>query len=270
MKKLIINRFSSNKNIVPETSKETQESTDAVPAENKENNPPESHNNVSLRKLLLGAKCKMGDVEAMYEMAKFWFDSISEEEQTIIVNYELNPSQNTLDALREYIGIYGHHEFKYYAMWLIRAAVYGHPTAKAVLNRCPYYKEAAYIPYKYYTEPKTSKSFWVSNLLYKAGINEIIREQLDCWLVFYKDYGYFKFRYSSYYEPPDEDGFGSETEYESVFYDEFFRKIPVDCNASQEEVLLGLKKLDSERDEYWSNNSHAKNRKYIKSLRHYE
>lgn len=209
--------------------------------------------------------CKMGDAEAMYEMARLWFSDFSDEERVLIESYESNTSEETLNALRKYMKY--NTKFEYYTMWIIRAAVYGQPKAKAIMDRCSYYKDKAYIPYKYYIERKPTEPFWSSNLFYAAGFCDIIRDKEDCGLTFHKDYGYFEFYYVSYYEPADEDGFGSETEYEYEFYDEFFRKIPVCHNASRKEIILGLKKVENERKAFWKKQKNCGNRKYMRSLK---
>lgn len=213
----------------------------------------------------LAELCKMGDVAAMYEMALLWLSIFSDEERTFIENYESNTSPETLDALRKCMDHCT--EFEYYTMWIIRAAVYGNPKAKAILDKCSYYKNKAYIPYRYYVGQSTPYPFWSSELFYKAGFCDIIRGMEDCGLIFYKSYGYQKFYYVSDYEPSDEDGFGSETKYSSVFYDEFFREIPVHCDAPHEEVLFGLKKVEAEREAFWTNQENCGSRKYTELLK---
>lgn len=215
----------------------------------------------------LAELCKMGDAAAMCDMALLWLSDCSNEQRALLQNYESNTCEETLNELWDYMK---HHrsfiEFKYYMMWVTRAAVYGNPDAKAILDRCSYYKDHAYIPYKYYVDRRTSQPYWSSNLFYNAGFCDIIRGKEDCGLIFHKDYGYFEFYYVSYYVSPDEDGFGSEIEYESVFYDEFFREIPVRCNAPQEEVLLALKKVEAEREAFWEKQEDCSKRKYISLL----
>lgn len=216
----------------------------------------------------LAELCKMGDAAAMYDLACLWLGAFSQEERLLIQRYEADPTPETLRPLQEYMNQHrGYIKFEYYTMWVIRAVVYGHPKAKAILDRCPYYKDKAYIPYKFYTASRTTEPFWSSDLFYKAGFCDVIRGSEDCGLSFHRDDGYFDFYYVSDYEPPDEDGFGSETEYTSVFYDEFFRKIPVRCNATHQEVLLGLKKVEAAREAFWKAQADCSQRKYAASLK---
>lgn len=216
----------------------------------------------------LAQLCKMGDTAAMYNLACLWLGEFSQEERLLIQRYEADPTPETLQPLQEYTRQFrGHSKFEYYTMWITRAAVYGHPKAKAILENCPYYKNKAYIPYKFYTASRTTEPFWSSDLFYKAGLCDIIRGVEDCGLSFHRDDGYFDFYYVSDYEPPDEEGFGSNSEYTSVFYDEFFRKIPVPSNATRQEILLGLQKVEASREAFWNAQADCSQRKYTASLK---
>lgn len=204
--------------------------------------------------LRLAELCKMGDAVAMYDMALLWLNNCSDEEKALIKHYESNTCKETLRDLNEYWKHSGNcSKYEYYMMWIIRAAVYGNLKAKAILDQCSYYKERALIPYKYYVEDETSECFWLSEKYYTAGLCDIIRGKEDCGLIFHKKDGYFEFYYVSYYESADEGGFGSEIEYTSVFYDEFFKQLPIRDDASKEEIMIGLKINEKEREAFWNN-----------------
>ena len=214
------------------------------------------NDNFDMERTRLAKLCKMGDITAMYDMALLCLRNCSDKEKILIENYESNTCEETLNELKKFMN---HHQgsrmCEFYMMWIIRAAVYGNLKAKKILDRCLYYKDKAYIPYEYYVECKTSKSYWSSESFYKAGLCDIIRGKEDCGLIFHKDEGYFEFYFVSYYEPPDDDGFGSEVEYTSVFYDEFFNRLPVGYDASRKEIEFGLKKIEEEREIFWREHS---------------
>ena len=216
----------------------------------------------------LAELCKMGDAEAMYDMARLWLSALSDEKKMSVENYERNPSQENWEALPHDRGT---SKFQIHVMWLIRAALYGNPKAKDIFDRCDFYNYcSAFIPYGYYVKPYSENSmpFVYSDLFYDAGLCDMIRGKGPrCILTFYRNDGYFKVSYISYYEPPDDEGFGSESEYDEVFYDEFFRAIPVRTNAPREEVLAALKDIEAEREAYWEKQEDRAARKYTKSLK---
>lgn len=48
---------------------------------------------------------------------------------------------------------------------------------------------------------------------------------MDCRLLYDVDKRIFDLLYFSDYEPPDEDGFGTEYEYDDIYFDEFFCRL---------------------------------------------
>ena len=210
----------------------------------------------------------MGDASAMYGMACLILKNLPSEPRDLILAYESDPSNETQSALWTYMDSHRtSYETNYYMMWMIRAALYGNEKAAAVLEKCFIYKTLAFIPYKLYVYDRASEPFWSSEMFYDAGFCDIIRKKEDCGLVIHKKLGYIEFYYVSYYEPPDEDGFGSETEYESVYYDEFFRRLPLRSNATADEILRALKKADVEREAYWKAQADRDERKYKRALK---
>ena len=49
----------------------------------------------------LAELCKLGDIVAMYDMAQFFYNLCTGEEQELIKNYEMNPCDATENKLRE-------------------------------------------------------------------------------------------------------------------------------------------------------------------------
>lgn len=218
----------------------------------------------------LAELCKMGDVVAMYDMALHLLSNCTDEQKALVYKYESNPCEKTKHAISEYICSHkSFYDFEYYMMWVVRAAIYGNEKAGALLNKCDYYRFQAYIPEEYYDNNKrlTSRHFSLSDELYKIGFCDMIMGKTGCDLCFRKDLGYFQFAYVSDYLPPDDDGFGSETDYEHIYFDEFFKRIPVPPDASEEEVLLGLKKVEAEREAFWQAQDNSDERKYKRLIR---
>lgn len=221
--------------------------------------------------LELANRCKMGDIEAMLDMAQFFKSCCSEYTRERIDAYETEPTeenawkilyQNRSSASADKTSA------KAYMMWIIRAAVYGNAEAEKLLERCAYYKsyeDGEFLSYKMLTNEEEYK-IWASDFLWQAGIVDMVYEhEGDCGMIFCKKKGYFLFRYAAdLLCEADETGFGEEREYENACYNEFFCRIPKrgETSISQKLVLL-----ENERDEYWEVPEHnAKKRKYRKRL----
>lgn len=69
-------------------------------------------------------------------------------------------------------------------------------------------------------------NFWSSSSLYEIGFIDVPVDYEECKLSYNIDERYYDLRYVSFYSPPDEYGFGSEWEYDNVYFDEFFRRLP--------------------------------------------
>lgn len=88
-------------------------------------------------------------------------------------------------------------------------------------------------------------------------------DKTDCRLISLNEWGYYIFLYVSYYDPADDDGFGMEIEYDELFFDEFFNKIPVE---KESEIEPALAKLRQTRGKYWDNpHNCSKTRKYTRN-----
>lgn len=217
----------------------------------------------------LAEQCKMGDTAAMLELAYFFRNRCTGPLQERLDKYEADPareptywigglmSNNCSD--KEAAGAY--------MMWLLRAAIYGNETAERMIERCPYYKKEAYIPWRIYTEKpnwNNCVNMAVSDELWRRGIMDMARKEKGCSLEFRREKGIFIFSYEDGYFPPDEEGFGAEWDYAEIYFDEFFSRIPA---KGYWEIQEGLEALDRDREAYWSlPGRNASERKYRRRL----
>lgn len=177
------------------------------------------------KKLRLAEACKTGHAAAMYKMAYVMRSHCKPEEIELLDLYETEPSQEHAEKLcmRKNLSLMA----RAYMMWLVRAAVYRYPAAAELLEKCPVYKHLAYIPYDMITQKNNqSITFWNSTTLYEIGFIDVPKECTDCRLYYDPDKRFYDLHYVSDYEPPDEDGFGAEWEYDDIYFDEFFRRLP--------------------------------------------
>ncbi len=211
----------------------------------------------------MAALCKMGDIAAMADMAYFFRNRCSESLQRLLEVYERQPVQENVDAIEAFAakaekdGIVA----RAYMMWLVKASLYGNESAGKLIDKCPYYKKKAYIPGEVLAgDGKESVKFWSSDSLWEIGLTDTKRNCTDCSFYYDKKKNCFVLMYVSDYEPPDEDGFGAEWEYENIYFDEFFCRVPA---TGQEDIPKQLLVLEKEREAFWKNPRHdAPNRKY--------
>ena len=210
----------------------------------------------------LAELCKLGDIVAMYDMAQFFYNLCNEEEQELIKNYEMNPCDTTENKLREAMNYSKKDKFEpennrlgYYMMWLVRAAMYGNEKAIELTEKCSCYKRKASIPYDFNFGKWSTMDFSISNFLSDGGFSDVPPAEHDCTL---ERYGKtYELTYLSYYDSADSDGYGSESEYDKVYYDEFFMKL----NSGHE------KENEKIREEYWKNQTDCDERKYKSRLK---
>lgn len=215
----------------------------------------------------LAELCKMGDMIAMTDMAYLFRERCTESLRGLFDTYELKPVKENEDLINAYLKEHSDEVrlAEAYMMWLVRAALYGNEEAALQIGRCPYYKQKSYIPYTMLSgEGDSFIKFWDSDSLWEMGLIDMERGCTDCSLSINRRGGYFDFCYVAEYEPPDEYGFGAEWDYENIYYNEFFCRIPAN---SKEDISRQLLVLDAERETYWKNPAHdAANRKYRRRL----
>lgn len=218
---------------------------------------------VDFRMEKAAALSKMGDIVAMEELAYFFRNHCSEPLRRLLEAYEQQPDQERADAVEEFMKRAGKEGMmaQAYMMWLVRAALYGNEKAGELVDRCPYYKEKSYMPYKLLAggEEEVIK-FWDSDSLWEIGLLDMERGCTDCSFRYVRKSGCFVLTYVADYEPPDEDGFGAEWEYGHIYFDEFFCRIPV---GKEEDIPEQMRILEKEREAFWNAPLHdAPNRKY--------
>lgn len=173
----------------------------------------------------LAENCKTGDAAAMYKMAYMMLSRCSPEEIKLLELYETEPSQEHEEniCVRKNLSLMA----KAYMMWLIRAALYGSADAAELLEKCPLYKKLAYIPYDMITgKNKHHICLWNSTVLYEIGFIDVPQGYEESRLFYDAEKRIYDLHYLSDYEPPDEYGFGAEWEYDDIYFDEFFRRLP--------------------------------------------
>lgn len=174
------------------------------------------------RVVRLAEACKNGDASAMRKMAEVLRNHCEAETKELLARYEADPTPEHASAIYENQTCMG----KGYMMWLVRAAFYKDAKAAEKLAKCPVYKELAFIPYGMMSgEEKPRITFWNSATLYDIGFIDVPQGYTDCSLLYDPNKKIYDLCYVSDYEPPDEDGFGAEWDYDDMYFDEFFRRV---------------------------------------------
>lgn len=179
----------------------------------------------------LAERCKKRDTAAMLQMADFLRSRCTPQLIELMDRYEADPVQENETAIRNYLKSKSHEEetARGYMMWLVRAALYGNVEVSAQLEQWPFYKQFAYIPYDMMTEKgRHSINLWASSFLYEIGLIDVPDDYEDCSLIYNADKRCFILSYVSFYIPPDKDGFGAEWEYDYIYFDEFFCRLPAE------------------------------------------
>lgn len=171
----------------------------------------------------LAEACKNGDASAMREMAELLYRHCEVQMKKLLERYEAEPTSKHASDVQKNRTLMG----EAYMMWLVRAALYGDTKAGEKLDKCPIYKELAFIPYGMMSGEKDPRiMFWDSDTLYDIGFIDVPKGYTDCGLRYDADKKIFGLCYVSDYEPPDEDGFGAEYDYDYIYFDKFFRPLP--------------------------------------------
>lgn len=179
----------------------------------------------------LAEACKCGDVSAMRKMAELVYRHCEAQMKKLLEQYEADPTPKHAESVQKNRALMG----EAYMMWLIRAALYGDAEVGEKLDKCPIYKELAFIPYGMMSGEKDPRiSFWNSDTLHDIGFIDVPEGCTDCRLLYDADKKIFNLFYTSDYEPADEDGFGAEYDYGDIYFDEFFRRLPKEAGKHQD------------------------------------
>lgn len=227
----------------------------------------------------LAEQCRMGDMEAMFEMALWHREYCKQEERQVLSAYEEQPEdaetqKAVVEAVRCRIG----YSIKYYSLWLVRSALYGNWKGQKALERYGIYRELSLIPewmmapLDSLTDEERQKRKRHGALdvagweLRRAGFTDVPDQEFECWLDPLDGNGVYQFLYLSDYIPADESGFGREDEYEAVYLDEFFNFIGLETENQKPEALTKkLHALEAKRERYWNSPLHDRRRRGIQS-----
>lgn len=203
--------------------------------------------------------CKMGDIVAMTDLAERFKKRCARPVRKALDAYASNPTEENKEIIKKQF--FNNQDSigaaRAYMMWICRSAIYGNKKAETMLDKLPYFKEKSSIMYDLMANGTQWESIWSSDYLYNIGWIDMRRELEDCCLIFHKDEGYYDFCYVSSYCPADDDGFGEEFDYSSLYFDEFFKPIP-----RGKALAEGLKELEEERERYWNAPGRDITRKY--------
>lgn len=215
----------------------------------------------------LSLQCRMGDVEAMYEMALWHRKKCTDKELQILRGYEaasVTIKNQRPDRLP--------YNIKNYTLWLVRAALYGHEKAGEILEQHGLYREISLIPARSMEldekeqDPANQLHWqWVrveGFMLRMAGFTDVPHVQYEGHLGPLQKEGYYVFSYLSDYIAADEDGFGREDSYADVYLDEFFNLLlKKEMELNPETRRRELDRMDAKRDRYWDSPLHDSRRR---------
>lgn len=201
----------------------------------------------------LAEQCKMGNVEAMKGMSTLFRSRCSKSLAGLLDQYEADPVEENEAAISRYIKEHFHEEntARAYMMWLVRAALYGDAETEQKLGKWKYYKENAFLPYDMLAgRDRSYKRVWSSTFLSDVGFIDVPVHHEDCCIRYDREQRYFELMYVRDYEPPDDDGFGAEWEYDSYYFDEYFCRLSVNNESGLPEAI---EEMDRKRMQYWEN-----------------
>lgn len=203
-------------------------------------------------------RCAMGDVEAMFQMSKWFRSQLDREFLGLEQEMERYPCRKDLtaemrklrEAARQKMSAYvSRHDKALFAwrasnFWMNRAALYGHTAAKQLAQEHPVRCLNAYLsPYDMLPIDQ-GRSSHRGEELNRLGLLQFHgSEEYD--LHGMSKNGTFHAQIYRGYDGPDETGFGMEEEWDDYYYDEFFNLLKKDRRAS-------LKEQEESRRQYWS------------------
>jgi len=223
----------------------------AVPPPREPDEPSARPVDIEDRRFLHFARqVRMGDAAAMWEFAGYFRTHFNGSGRQCIERYEESPDEETREALREYVS--GHPDdafpLKAYMLWIHRAADCGYGSAAALLERCPYYSEGAYLPGWLFSPHRGGyMHFWSSDSLRKLGFTEVPPGLTDCCLRWWSTLGLMFLEYVEDYIPADEGGFGREDDVGSMIFDAYFNPL---SGENLEEVQRCREEFAKERENY--------------------
>ena len=202
------------------------------------------------RFLHFARQAQMGDAAAMWEFAGYFREHFNGSGRAALEQYEEEPAEETQKVLADYVRCHPDDAFpvKAYMMWIHRSAQCGYGAAIGLLERCPYYREGAYLPERLFAPNRDSyEHFWSSDSLRELGFLDVPKGLTDCCLRWRSVFQLMFLEYTEDYIPADEDGFGREDDVGSVLFDAFFNPIDGD---NTEEILRCRDEFAQKREDY--------------------
>jgi len=198
-------------------------------------------------------RCKMGDTDAMMEMAELLFESCSDRQKEVLLEpYEVAFRLNYDTAQEGYM------------MWISRAAFYGNKKAAEILKEHKIYCDKALFPHYGLIKGYEIIVTTYSGLWRDAGIVDLPDDKRSCGLIYHGSRGYYTFYYQTDYIGPDPEGFGAESEYQEMYLDRFFCMLDLKNSDQNDPLDDALKKNEAIREEYWKQETNrARGTKYV-------
>lgn len=223
--------------------------------------------------LELAQRCKMGDTAAMEAMALHYRTLCGPVLQALLDAYEIRPGEENRRAL--HLCLEENREARLpaeaYMMWLLRAARFGSRAAAERVRQLPYFMDygardhlEVYQAFPWELPIRSLLGRWGrrpermawGEELRNAGFPDLPAakpgEQFS--IVFWPSPGVYRVSWLRDGIPRDESGFGEESNYASLWLDEFFCPLETD---RIEEMPDKLKRLDRLREEYWQVPAHG-------------
>lgn len=205
----------------------------------------------------IAQRCAMGDVEAMYQMSKWFRSQLDQGFLSLEQELEFAPKEEKRmegqayreDARQKMNAYLKQHEEALFAwkasnFWMNRAALYGHQEAKKIAQEHPVRCLNAYLsPYDMLPMGQGRSSYQGEELNRLGLLQFKDSEEYDLYGM--AQDGTYRARIYRGYDGPDETGFGMEEEWDDYYYDEFFNLLKKDRQAS-------LKQQEEDRRQYWS------------------
>lgn len=215
--------------------------------------------------LSLAAQCAMGDILAMMDLARWHRSWCLPGAEQALAAYEADPEKlGELEAwLRSNRYNPANSPTLYYITWVCRAALYGNSEAEELMARCGSYRYYTLLPASLFQVDAFPIDLISSLYMNHLGFTDIDSD-LDGFAVrSLRHEGIFPCCYVADYIPADSDGFGREDTYESIYFDEFFNRLPGKTFGEAQASLTAVKQ---KRERYWADPAHDREHRMYKRL----
>ncbi len=208
----------------------------------------------------LAARCAMGDIAAMMDLSLWHLSHARPSTQTLLREYDNGLERFAELSRRCRFDSPDWFSLKACITWRCQAARYGHEEARKLVEGSYLHRTCGILQESTHRVGSYGSELYYSGELNRLGLTDIDSGLSEFGMHSLLPEGIFVAYYQSGYCPADEYGFGREDEYASLFYDEFFNRIP---GKTIEEARRNHGKLLKKREAYWANPAHdAPRRKY--------